>query len=219
MNYLQQKLIVVCKSYNQSVYFVLIAFMFYLIVRKTSLILMFSTQKKTVLYVLLFGLRKSPCLSVFSVLTSCFATSVLPFPLPWSSLNLLVTEKFWKKKAEKMFDIYHTEFCICVEKLKFGTNYQLPLQMLLWKHDLSDKIWKHPLVVHEVRSKHDLSLKIWSQLSIVNSFRLKDFSIRYPTEKWSEQNKSAIRKYCTVSKFSKLTPPQKKKNKQKKILQ
>lgn len=58
-----------------------------------------------------------------------------------------------------MFDIYHTEHCICGEKLKFGTNYQLSLQMLLWKHNLSDKIWKHPLVVREVRSKHDFVSK------------------------------------------------------------
>lgn len=69
----------------------------------------------------------------------------------------------------------------CVDKT--GTNYQLPVQMLLWKQDLSDKIWNHPLVVCEVRSKHDLSVKVWSQLSIVNNFLLKDFSICYPTEK------------------------------------
>jgi len=93
MKHLQQKLIVICKSFNQSVYFVLIAFVFYLIVRKTSPILLFSTRKKKKLsYMSYFLVWKNPsvCLSAFSVLTSYFVTNVLP--LPWSSLNLLVTE-------------------------------------------------------------------------------------------------------------------------------
>ena len=69
MKHLQQKLIVICKSVYQ--YSVLIAFVFYLIVRKTSPILMFSTRKKkTILYVLLFGLKKSLCLSVCLSLVS-----------------------------------------------------------------------------------------------------------------------------------------------------
>lgn len=66
MKHLQQKLIVVCKSFNQSVYFVLIAFVFYLIARKTSPILMFSTRKKKLSYMSYFLVWKNPsvCLSV-----------------------------------------------------------------------------------------------------------------------------------------------------------
>ena len=93
-----------------------------------------------------------------------------------------------------MFDIYHTEHCIVWNKLSVATT---------------DVAMETSISCLWGEIKDDLSVKIWSQLSIVNSFLLKDFSIRYPTERWSEQNKSANRKYCTVSKFSKLTPPKK----------
>ena len=187
MKHLQQKLIVICKSFNQSVYFVLIAFMFYLIVRRTSSILMFSTRKKNYLICPTFWFEKNPpvCLSVFSV---------LPLPLPWSSLNpsLLVTEKFWKKESRKKCLIYITLSIVLCGKIKIWNNLSVATTDVAMETSISCS-WGE--------IKDDLSVKIWSQLSIVNSFLLKYFSIRYPTEKWSEQNKSATRKYCIVSKF------------------
>lgn len=101
----------IIESFNQSVYFVLIAFVFYLIVRKTSLILVHE-KKTNYLICPTFWFEKNPsvCMSVFRVLTSCFATSVLP--LPWSSLNLLVTEKFWKKESRKKCLIYISQWVL-----------------------------------------------------------------------------------------------------------
>ena len=121
-------------------------------------------------------------------------------PVSCPSLNLLVTEKFWKKESRKKCLIYITLSIVLCGKIKIWNKLSVATTDVAMETSISCS-WGE--------IKDDLSVKIWSQLSIVNSFLLKDFSIRYPTEKWSEQNKSATRKYCTVSKFSKLTPQKK----------